>query len=148
MKLRIPLVLLIASLSLAMAALAGAATMHPELSAKLLPGSEAMMKGPAKAHGIVNLTLTATKGRVCWTFDVAGVAKPTAARIHKGRAGHDGPVVVPLGAHYKTKGCAKAPTKTLEAIESHPNAYYVNVHNAKFPEGAIRGQLVAGMMHM
>jgi hypothetical protein len=147
MKLRIPLVLLIASLSLAMAALAGAATMHPELSAKLVPGSEAMMKGPAKAHGIVNLTLTAKKGRVCWSFDIAGVAEPTAAQIGKGRAGHDGPVVVRLGAHYKTKGCAKASRMTLDAIEAHPNRYYVNVHNKKFPEGAIRGQLVAGMMH-
>jgi hypothetical protein len=36
----------------------------------------------------------------------------------------------------------------IDAIESSPNAYYVNVHTAKYPDGAIRGQLVAGMMHM
>jgi hypothetical protein len=43
---------------------------------------------------------------------------------------------------------ATASKKTIEAIESHPNAYYVNVHTAKYPNGAIRGQLVAGMVHM
>ena len=32
----------------------------------------------------------------------------------------------------------------IEAIETNPNRYYVNVHNAKYPGGAIRGQLVVG----
>jgi hypothetical protein len=39
--------------------------------------------------------------------------------------------------------------KTLvAAIESSPKAYYVNVHTAKYPAGAIRGQLRVGMAHM
>jgi len=63
-------------------------------------------------------------------------------------AGKAGPIVVALGGHYKAKGCTSAPKKTIEAIESNPNAYYVNVHTAKYPNGAIRGQLVAGMVHM
>lgn len=145
---KLPLPLALATLAaLALVSLAGAA-MHPELSAKLLPQAEAMTKGPAKAHGIVNLTLSASKGRACWSFDISGVAKPTAAHIHRGVAGKEGPVVVPLGAAYRAKGCTKAPPKTLAAIEAHPNDYYVNVHDARFPNGAIRGQLVAGMMHM
>ncbi len=148
MKLRALPALLVAVLALSGAALADAAAMHPELSAKLTPGAEMMMKGPAKAHGIVNLTLTAIKGRVCWSFDIGGVAKPTAARIDRGRAGQDGPVVVSLGRRYSAKGCAAARSKTLDVIEANPNAYYVNVLNAKFHEGALRGQLVAGMMHM
>jgi hypothetical protein len=36
----------------------------------------------------------------------------------------------------------------IDAVESNPNAYYVNVHNAKYPNGVVRGQLVAGMVHM
>jgi hypothetical protein len=128
-------------------ALARTSAMHPELSAKLL-GKTEVPKGSPTAHGIVNLDLKAAGGKVCWTFDIAGVRKPTAAHIHKASIGKAGPVVVPLGAAYKAKGCTKAPTKMIEAIEAHPNAYYVNVHNAQYPAGAIRGQLVVGMMHM
>ncbi len=77
-----------------------------------------------------------------------GLGKPSAAHIHRAPASKAGPVVVPLGAAYKAKGCTSAAKKTIEAIESHPNAYYVNVHTAKYPNGAIRGQLIAGMVHM
>ncbi|MDH4339992.1 MAG: CHRD domain-containing protein [Thermoleophilia bacterium] len=40
---------------------------------------------------------------------------------------------------------AAAPKATIEKIEANPNAYYVNIHNAKYPAGTLRGQLVAGM---
>jgi hypothetical protein len=130
------------------AGLAGSAAMHPELSAKLVPTAE-KPKGPARGHGIVNLTLSAAKGTVCWHFEgVAGIGKATAAHIHKAPPGKAGPVVVPFGAAYKAKGCARAAKALIAAIEAHPNSYYVNVHTAKYPAGAIRGQLVAGMMHM
>ena len=75
-------------------------------------------------------------------------SKPLSAHIHKGRAGTSGPVFIPLGKTYKTKGCASAAKKLIDAVESNPNAYYVNVHNAKYPNGIVRGQLVAGMVHM
>jgi CHRD domain-containing protein len=39
----------------------------------------------------------------------------------------------------------KTPKSTIEKIETNPNAYYVNIHNARYPAGALRGQLVAGM---
>ena len=123
------------------------AAMHPELGAKLV-GKGETPKGSPKGHGIVNLVLDAKKGSICWTFDVAGIGKPAAAHIHKGAPRKAGPIVVPLGKKYSAKGCTKAPKKTIRAIESRPNAYYVNVHTAKFPAGAIRGQLVVGMVHM
>lgn len=128
-------------------ALAVPTSMHPELGATLL-GKNEVPKGSPTAHGIVNLTLNASKGTVCWTFELAGVSKPVFAHIHKGRAGTSGPVYIPLGKTYKTKGCASAAKKLIDAVESNPNAYYVNVHNAKYPNGIVRGQLVAGMVHM
>jgi hypothetical protein len=141
------LVLAAAALAVPASALAMNPPMHPQLSAKLL-GSQEVPAGPKAAHGIVNLDLTAKTGKVCWTFDIAGVAGPTAAHIHKAAPGKAGPVVVPFGATYSKKGCTTASKALVTSIEEHPNSYYVNVHNAKYPNGVIRGQLVAGMMHM
>ncbi len=134
--------------ALPIAALAGSTAMHPELAAKLV-GNVEVPKGAPKGHGIVNLTLNAGKGTVCWTFEgVTGIDKPTAAHIHKAPVRKAGPVVVPFGRAYKAKGCTRAAKSLIRAIEAHPNSYYVNVHTARYPAGAIRGQLVAGMMHM
>ena len=128
-------------------ALAVSKTMSPELAAKLL-GKNEVPKGSPTARGIVNLTLSSSKGTVCWTFELVGVSKPAAAHIHKGAAGKSGPVFIALGKTYKAKGCQAAPKKSIDAVEANPNAFYVNVHNAKYPNGVVRGQLVAGMMHM
>ena len=132
---------------LAPAALALPTAMHPELSAKLL-GKNEVPKGSPTAHGTANLTLNATKRTVCWTFQLVGVVNPAQAHIHKGRAGTSGPVFIPLGKTYKAKGCATATKKMIEAVEANPNGFYVNVHNVKYPNGVVRGQLVVGMAHM
>ena len=84
-------------------------SMSPVVSAKLA-GKNEVPKGSPAGSGLVVLHLDATKGTVCWTFaEVAKIGKATAAHIHKGGAGKAGPVVVPLGAVYKAKGCTKAP---------------------------------------
>ena len=44
-------------------------------------------------------------------------------------------------AQGSSKGCATAPADALAAILAEPSSYYVNVHTAKYPEGAMRGQL-------
>ena len=141
------LVLTVAAALLAPAALALPSSMHPELSAKLL-GKNEVPKGSPTAHGIANLTLNAAKGTVCWTFQLVGVTNPAQAHIHKGRAGTSGPVYIPLGKTYKAKGCVTAAKKQIEAVEANPNGFYVNVHNVKYPNGVVRGQLVVGMAHM
>jgi hypothetical protein len=138
---------LAAAALLAPAALALPGAMHPELGATLA-GKNEVPKGSPTAHGIVNLTLKPGPGQVCWTFQLVGVSKPLTAHIHKGRPGVSGPVFIPLGKTYKAKGCTSAAKKMIEAVEADPNSYYVNVHNAKYPGGVVRGTLVAGMVHM
>jgi hypothetical protein len=146
MKFRTLALVLLAAAALPVLAYA-MSPMHPELGAKLL-GKNEVPKASPSGHGIVNLTLNAGKGSVCWTFaGINGIGTPLVAHIHKAPVGKAGPVVVPLSGAYKTKGCTKAPKRMIAAIETHPNAYYVNVHTKKYPAGAIRGQLVAGMVH-
>lgn len=52
-----------------------------------------------------------------------------------------GPVVVPFGAAFKAKGYTRTTAATARAILSGPGGFYVNVHNARYPAGAVRGQL-------
>jgi hypothetical protein len=78
---------------------------------------------------------------VCWEIKVSKVATIVAAHIHKGKAGVAGPVVVPFGKTYKSKGCVASTASLIAAIKKNPGGYYVNVHNAKYPGGALRGQL-------
>jgi CHRD domain len=148
MKIRVLAGGILAAGALLTLAVAAEAAMHPELSARL-SGTHEVPKAAASGHGIVNLTLNASKHSVCWAFEgITGIGKPLVAHIHKAPVGKSGPVVVPLGGAYKAKGCTTVMKKVIDAIESNPNAYYVNVHTAKYPNGAIRGQLVAGMAHM
>jgi hypothetical protein len=148
MRSRSLLVVALAALALpavAMAVSSAHAGMSPVVSAKLL-GKNEVPKASPTGSGIAVVHLDGAKGTVCWTFTkVAKIGKPTAAHIHKAAAGKSGPVVVPFGATYKAKGCTKAKASLIGAIEEHPSAYYVNVHTAKYPNGAIRGNLVAGM---
>jgi CHRD domain-containing protein len=140
------LALAVVALSVPALAVAAGQSMSPVVSAKLKGSSEAPVKGDPNGKGLAVIHFDTTKGTTCWSFKgVSGIAKPTAAHIHKGGKGASGPVVVPFGSTYKASGCVKTPTGTIEKIETNPNAYYVNIHNTKYPAGALRGQLVTGM---
>ena len=65
------------------------------------------------------------------------------AHIHEGAAGKDGPPKVTFDPPKtgSAKGCNPADAALIKAIMQNPADYYVNVHNAAFPKGAVRGQL-------
>ena len=108
------------------------------LHATLLGKSETP-KGDPDGRGTAEIKITGRK--VCWEIKVSKVQTIVAAHIHKGGPGVAGPVVVPFGKVFKSKGCTTTTAAIAAAIERHPAAYYVNVHNAKYPGGALRGQL-------
>ena len=140
------LAFVVVALALPALAVASSQAMSPVVSSKLKGSNEVPAKGDPNGAGFVVVTFKAAKGIACWEFKgVKGIAAPNAAHIHKGRSGVAGPVVIPFGAAYKANGCQAAKKGTIEAIETNPNRYYVNIHNAKYPGGALRGQLVAGM---
>ena len=108
------------------------------LHATLLGKSETP-KGDPDGRGTAEIKITGRK--VCWEIKVARVQTIVAAHIHKGGPGAAGPVVVPFGKVFHAKGCTTTTAAIAAAIQRHPSAYYVNVHNAKYPGGALRGQL-------
>ena len=112
-------------------------------TAKLTGDAEVPGPGDPKGSGTVQVTFNPDKGEVCYELSVANIQEATAAHIHEGAVGKEGPVKVALEAP-KTgaaKGCAKADAPVIIAIMQNPAGYYVNVHNAAFPKGAVRGQL-------
>jgi hypothetical protein len=125
----------VAGLVLVSAAGATGAGMHPHLGARL---------AGMGAHGVVNLQSAAKAGKLCWTFELGKVGKPTRAAIHVGTTNH---VLVELGMHYTAKGCTHAPAMTLEHLEARPASYWVFVDTKGHP-GDLRGKLSAGMAHM
>lgn len=94
--------------------------------------------------GHANFRVNVGQSQVCYDITVEKIAPATAAHIHKGAAGASGPPVVMLkapGADGKVKDCATADAAVVKDILQNPGDYYVNVHNAEFGGGAIRGQL-------
>jgi hypothetical protein len=118
------------------------------LSARLT--GEAEVPGPGDPNGVGSARIRLGERRVCFTLRWSRIAPPTAAHIHVGPPGVAGPVVVPLFAApgglppelSGVSGCVIGVDSALiRAIRRHPRQYYVNIHNAPFPDGAIRGQL-------
>jgi hypothetical protein len=126
-----------AAVAVSAAALIGAgaalAEMHAVLGAKLSGMGQ---------HGVVNLQSNATKGKLCWTFEV-----PTKGITESSIRDAGGMKVAELGMHYTAKGCDAVATKTLDMIESKPASYWVWVDTKGHP-GELRGKLFAGMAHM
>jgi hypothetical protein len=98
--------------------------------------------GDADGTGAFAAEIDPDTGDLCYTLTVKAIATPTAAHIHKGAAGTDGDVVIPLNVT-GTDGdeCSAVQHEVAKAILANPAGYYVNVHTADFPKGAIRGQL-------
>ncbi len=87
---------------------------------------------------------------LCYVLTVDKIGTAVAAHIHKGAAGANGPVVVNLAAPAdgNAADCLTegemgkfAGGQTVAEILANPGSFYVNVHNADYPGGAIRGQL-------
>lgn len=107
--------------------------------------------GDPDGTGNISLTFNPVTGEVCYTLTVANIDAPSAAHIHTGSAGSAGGVVVNFGSPIAlgTKTCVlagadmAAAITNVQRVTADPANFYVNVHNAAFPGGAIRGQIGA-----
>jgi hypothetical protein len=124
--------------------------------AVLVGGNEVSAGGAANAGDpdgfgtvtiIVNPTpLDPANEQLCFGITVRGIDTPTAAHIHANKAGVNGAIAVALvppaaGNPGTSSRCVNAPNAVVNALTSRPANFYVNVHTAAFPGGALRGQL-------
>ena len=104
---------------------------------------EAPVDGDPDGTGTAHFTFNQGLGEICYTLEVSNIEPAAAAHIHIAPFGEPGPVVVPLlpPTDGSVSDCTDAEPGLIKAIRQNPEAYYVNVHNADFPGGAVRGQL-------
>ena len=108
---------------------------------------EQEVPGPGDPDGtaVGDFALLVDDGQLCYLVEAANVALPlTGMHIHRGPAGVAGPVVVPLdpaAVGSGTETCTDVDPALLDEIAADPGGFYLNLHNADFPQGAVRGQL-------
>jgi hypothetical protein len=156
---------LVRSSVIALAALTLAAGVSASDSTKLkadLLGTNEVPVADLDGRGKASVRIDVAGGEVC--FDVSFKDGGTANRghIHEQVAGMNGPIVVPffdiqavpaqsgdprhdlLERNNGLTGCVAADPALLQRILDNPSGFYVNLHNARFPGGFVRGQLQAG----
>ncbi len=99
--------------------------------------------GDPDGSGTATFRVNAGQNRICYTLSVANIEPATVAHIHRAPPTAAGPIVVHLEAPTdgSSEGCAEVTRALAQEIIRTPGAFYVNVHNAPFPGGAVRGQL-------
>ena len=113
------------------------------LSAMLTGAEEVPGPGDPNGSGYAELTLNQGQGTITYTLTVQGIEPAAAAHIHIGAKGVAGKVVVALEppTDGSTTAVVDVDPELIKKIRQNPEAYYVNVHNATYPGGAVRGQL-------
>lgn len=122
-----------------------------------LRGSNEVPAADPDGRGKATVRIDLEDNELCFevSFDNAGT--PNRGHIHRGAAGVNGPIVVTffelvgvpadplndtLERRNKARGCVEdVNTTLLREIKANPSGFYVNLHNARFPGGMIRGQL-------
>jgi CHRD domain len=113
-----------------------------QLVARLSGAAEVPPADP-DGSGVANISIDTVTNQICWTISVGGIADAVMAHIHEGAVGTNGPVRVNLFPPLPLPNSSGCTTDATYAplIAANPAGFYVNVHNADFPAGAIRGQL-------
>ena len=108
-----------------------------------LAGANEVPAGDPDGAGSAQLAINDTLDRICTDLEVRNIGTVTAAHVHRGAAGVNGPPVVTLDApdDDDSDDCDTVADALLDEIIGNPAGFYVNVHTADYPAGAIRGQL-------
>ena len=109
-----------------------------------LTGAQEVGGGDPDGSATAEVSVAQSLDKICYDIhDIQGLGPITAAHIHQGATGQNGPPVITLTTAPEGgfKGCVGAPDWLQDAMKSNFNGYYVNIHTGEYPNGAIRGQL-------
>ena len=112
-------------------------------TAALTGAAERPDPGDPDGGGNAEITIKTSTNEICFKLSVTGIDEANAAHIHKGEPEVAGPIVVELiaPAGGSSDGCTAVRAEVANELAVTPLSFYVNVHNAKYPKGAVRGQL-------
>jgi hypothetical protein len=120
-------------------ALGPAAALAETMSVKL-SGNQEVPAVTTNGSGSGSITIN-DDGSVSGSVTASGFT-PTAAHIHQGAAGKNGPVIVPFtkdGDKFSAPAGAKLSPEQMKAFKA--GDLYVNIHSAAHPGGEVRAQL-------
>lgn len=157
---RITSLLAVGAAGLALAAPAAADEPATYLAAGLNGANEGTINGPSPfpdqpnpipagdVDGRGSAVVRIDGDQVSYAVRWEGVATPTAVHIHAGGKGVNGAIrvaflteVLPDSARAVTGTVTVNDAALLDALRETPGDFYVNLHTAQFPNGAIRAQL-------
>lgn len=102
-------------------------------------GTGAFGVGDLDGTGIATLFIDSVTNTIDWNFAVNNIVLPLmGAHIHTGGASVNGPIVVNFSGQLTGTGLVDT---DLASVLANPGNFYVNLHNADFTSGAIRGQI-------
>ena len=104
-----------------------------------LSGANEVANGDPDGTGTAAVVIDPVTGAISWNFTTANVDTPTLAHIHNAVAGVNGGVVFDFAARLSGSGVMSL--TLANNIISNPSAFYINIHTAAHPGGAVRGQL-------
>jgi hypothetical protein len=105
-----------------------------------LSGANEVSPGDPDGSGKFSVEIDPEMGDFCYTLTTDKTGKASGAHVHSGAPGINGAVVVTL--QVASDMCIAVEPDKLKPMVQKPEDYYVNVHTAAHPEGAVRGQLV------
>ncbi|HVQ09815.1 MAG TPA: CHRD domain-containing protein [Allosphingosinicella sp.] len=136
-----------ATLLLLTGCMAGPGNQRATLAVTMNGIQEVPGPGDPDGSGTVEVRVVPATGEVCWNLYARGIDAATAAHLHRGAAGVAGPPVLILttpDAAGRSQGCATVDQALARQLSLRAHDFYVNVHTASHPAGAIRGQLRGG----
>ena len=105
-----------------------------------LYGANEVTPGDPDGFGVATVSIDNIGLTVSWSILALNIDLPlTGAHIHTGAAGTNGPVIVDFSGSVIGAGLFDTDLASITPVSAP--GFYVNLHNALYPAGAIRGQL-------